>query len=51
MPEMRLDFDLTSQLVLTTSFLHLMFEDHFECHDKLASLFSRQVDVSEFSLS
>jgi hypothetical protein len=48
---MGLDFDLSSKLVLTASFLHLVFEDDFESYNVFASLLAGQVNVAELAFA
>lgn len=48
---MRLNFDLTTKLVLHTRLQELLFEEDLEGNDELALLLSRQVDVAELPLA
>ena len=48
---MRLDLDLSPELVLHSCLLELRLEQDLQRHDIFALLFSGQVDVPELSLS
>jgi hypothetical protein len=50
-PEMRLDFDLSAQLVLNTCLLQLALEENLQGNNKLGALLTGEVDISEFSLA
>lgn len=47
--EMRLDLNLSPQLVLHVRLLQLVLEQHLQRHDVLAALLTRQVDVAELA--
>lgn len=51
MSEMSLNLYFTSELMLTARFLHLMFENHFESYDILATLLSSQIDIAKLAFA
>ena len=51
LPEVRLDLDLSSELMFHLSLDQLRFEEDFQRDDVLALLFSGQVNVSELSFA
>eukprot|EP00976_Prorocentrum_cordatum_P113276 1195672-Prorocentrum_minimum.AAC.8 len=46
-PEMRLNLNLATKLMLHVTLLQLGLKQHLECHDVLALLFTREVNVAE----
>ena len=48
---MRLNFNFSSQLMLTVSFLNLVFKDHFQGHDVFTALLACQIDVAKFTFA
>lgn len=51
LPEVRLDFYFSPQLVLHPGLLQLLLEEHLEGQDELALPLSGQVDIAKFTLS
>lgn len=51
LPEVRLDFDLSPELMFHTFLLHLGFKEHLQGHDNLQLLFSSQVHIPKLALS
>lgn len=51
MPQVTLDFNLPSELVLNITFEELLLIKHFESHNELAFLFSCQINMSELASS
>ena len=49
--QMRLNFDLSPDLLLNIVFQNLLYEEHLDGHYVLGLFFSSQVDVTEFSTS
>lgn len=49
MAQMRLDLDLSAELVLDVRLLQLILEQNLERDDVLALLLARQVDVTELA--
>lgn len=48
-PQMRLDLNLSAQLVLNTSFQQLRLFDRFDGHDELRLALSGQVHITELA--
>jgi len=48
---MRLNFYLAPELVLTASFLYLVFEDNFQGNYVFTALLTSQIDVAEFAFA
>lgn len=49
--QMRLDFDLSAQLVLHSLLLDLRLEEDLERHNELAFLLSGQIHISKFAFA
>ena len=49
-PEVRLDFHFTPELVLHTCLLQLLLEKHFQGQDEHGLPFPGQVDIAKFTL-
>lgn len=51
LPEVRLDFDLSSKLVFHTFLFHLGFKEHLQRHNDLQLLFSSQIHIPKLAFS